>query len=188
VQAFDLVGEVTEQIGGMLAPPAAAVRMPCRMRRSVTALRGRMTATRHSTAAGSSLSWISSTASTTGTPTSRATPRSSRIPGTDSRSSTVRTVRHSRSSRIPTKGRSMETTQSGIVALTTDNFHDVVNTDDVVVIDISATWCTPCRAFTAVFDEAAAETPTTSCSPPSTPMPSRNWARRSASSRSRPSP
>lgn len=50
----------------------------------------------------------------------------------------------------------MDTEQTGIVALTAKNFHDVVRTDDVIVIDISATWCTPCQAFATVLHDAAA--------------------------------
>ncbi|MFC3452636.1 thioredoxin family protein [Amycolatopsis speibonae] len=42
-----------------------------------------------------------------------------------------------------------------IVALDVDKFQEIVKSDDVVIIHLSAQWCGPCRAFTTVFREAA---------------------------------
>lgn len=45
-----------------------------------------------------------------------------------------------------------------VISLDVDNFGPTVESGEVVVIDISAEWCGPCQAFTAVFHEAAAST------------------------------
>lgn len=44
----------------------------------------------------------------------------------------------------------------GVIALDVPGFQELVKTDDVVVIDISAEWCGPCQAFTGVFCNTAA--------------------------------
>ena len=43
------------------------------------------------------------------------------------------------------------------IALTKDNFEQVVTGSDMVVVDFWAPWCAPCRAFAPTY-EAASET------------------------------
>ncbi|MFI9383527.1 thioredoxin family protein [Kutzneria sp. NPDC052558] len=43
-----------------------------------------------------------------------------------------------------------------VIALDVSTFQELSRTSDVMVIDISAEWCSPCQAFTDVFRDAAA--------------------------------
>lgn len=45
------------------------------------------------------------------------------------------------------------------VALTKDNFDEVVGSADMVLVDFWAEWCPPCRMFGPVFEKASEQHP-----------------------------
>ena len=48
---------------------------------------------------------------------------------------------------------------SHTVDLTSENFSDIVDNNDLVFIDFWAEWCGPCKSFAPVFDGAAENHP-----------------------------
>ena len=45
------------------------------------------------------------------------------------------------------------------IEVTSDNFKDTIENNDIVLIDYWAEWCGPCRAFGPIFEKAAEENP-----------------------------
>ena len=44
-----------------------------------------------------------------------------------------------------------------VTELNTENFHNTINKNKIVVVDITALWCGPCKQLSPIIDEVAAE-------------------------------
>ena len=44
-----------------------------------------------------------------------------------------------------------------VTELNTENFHNTINKNKIVVVDIWAEWCGPCKQLSPIIDEVAAE-------------------------------
>ncbi|MCY0859441.1 MAG: thioredoxin domain-containing protein [Sulfolobaceae archaeon] len=47
--------------------------------------------------------------------------------------------------------------ETGLPAVTDENFHEIIKSNPIVVIDFWAPWCTPCYIYEPVFEKVANE-------------------------------
>lgn len=45
------------------------------------------------------------------------------------------------------------------IDLTTQNFNETLDNNDIVIVDFHAQWCGPCKQFAPIFEEAAEKYP-----------------------------
>ena len=45
------------------------------------------------------------------------------------------------------------------VAITKENFHDIVEKNEIVILDFWAEWCGPCKMFAPIFEDASVKHP-----------------------------
>ncbi len=46
-----------------------------------------------------------------------------------------------------------------VMEVTKDNFAEVIENNDIVIVDFWATWCGPCKSFAPIFEAAAEKNP-----------------------------
>jgi thioredoxin 1 len=46
-----------------------------------------------------------------------------------------------------------------VMEVTKDNFTDVIESNDIVIVDFWAPWCAPCRSFAPTFEKVAEANP-----------------------------
>ncbi|MDX1811553.1 MAG: thioredoxin [Gammaproteobacteria bacterium] len=46
-----------------------------------------------------------------------------------------------------------------VMEVTKDNFSEVIENNDIVIIDFWAPWCAPCRSFAPIFEKTAEANP-----------------------------